>query len=68
MERYLNRKDIKECKKIIWMRWRCGCATRGGKKSFENDRCRGCGLKEETIEHVTCCEKIIEKLGSEARK
>lgn len=67
MEAYWNKKEIKEWQKITWAKWRCGCATRGYKKGYENDRCRGCEIKKETIEHVTTCGKIIEKLTEHSK-
>ena len=59
---------MKGCQKEVWSQWRCGCATRGGKKGFTNDRCRGCDGVSEAIEHVTSCKKISQKLRDESRE
>lgn len=68
MEKYLKKDNLEEWQKVVWTRWRCGSAVRGGKKGYDNDKCRGCGRVTETIEHVTSCKKILEKLGEETRK
>ncbi|XP_015118790.1 uncharacterized protein LOC107042304 [Diachasma alloeum] len=49
--------------KMAWARWRCGNAIRGGKKGFEDDRCRACEKEKESLEHVVSCKEIMRRVG-----
>lgn len=68
MGSYWQRKDLKGWQKETWARWRCGNVTKEGKKGHINQKCRSCGKDLERIEHVICCEKVIEKLSPESKE